>query len=65
MGVRGQIRGVLVPSFLRVMSLVMIVSIGMGCCFGGKGFCRLEFWPINMDFKTSKVLLVNLREFPI
>ena len=51
------------PSFLRVMSLGMIVSI-MGCSFGGKGFCRLEFWPINVDFKTSKGLLVHLQEFP-
>jgi len=31
----------------------------------GRGFCRLEFWPINMHFKTSKGLLVHLREFPI
>jgi len=27
-----------VSSFLRLMSFGMIVSIGMGCYFGGKGF---------------------------
>jgi len=35
---QGSNQAVLAPSFLRVMSLAMMVSIGMGCCFGGKGF---------------------------
>jgi len=43
----------------------MIVSIGMGCYFGGKGFYRLGFWPINVDFTTSKGLLVHSREFSV
>jgi len=25
-----------------------------------RGFCRLGFWPINVDFKMSKGLLVHL-----
>jgi len=42
-GCQGQIRGFWRRRFLRVMSLVMIVSIGMSCCFGGKGF-----WPFGI-----------------
>ena len=58
--VRGQIKGVFAPLFLRVVSFGMIVSIGMGCYFGGKGF--LSFWilAINVDFERSKGLLVHL-----
>jgi len=47
------------------MPFGMIVSIGMGCSFGGKGFYRLGFWPINVDFTTSKGLLVHSREFSV
>jgi len=47
------------------MSFGMIVLIGMGCYFNGKGFYRLGFWPMNVDFKTSKGLLVHLREFSV
>ena len=47
------------------MSFRMIVSIGMGCYFGGKGFYRLGFCPINVDFTTSKGLLVHSREFSV
>ena len=39
------------------------MSIGMGCHFGGKGFYRLGFRPINVDFTMGKRLLVHLREF--
>jgi len=41
------------------------MSIGMGCYFGGKGFYRLGFWPINVGFTMSKGLLVHLREFSV
>jgi len=58
-------KGFFAPSFLTLMSFGMIVSIGMGCYFGGKGFYRLGFWPINVDFTTSKGLLVHSQEFPI
>jgi len=47
------------------MPFEMIVSIGMGYHFGGKGFYRLGFWPINADFTTSKDFLVHLREFSV
>jgi len=47
------------------MSFRMIVSNYMLCSFGGKGFYRLGFWPINVDFTTSKGLLVHSREFSV
>jgi len=47
------------------MPFEMIVSIGMGCHFGRKGFCRLGFCPINADFTMSKGLLVHSREFSV
>jgi len=37
----------------------------MGCHFGGKGFYNLGFWPINVDFTTTKGLLVHSREFSL
>jgi len=49
---------VLAPSFLRIMYFVMMVFIGMSCCFlVGRGFRRLGSWLINTDFKMSKGLL--------
>jgi len=44
------------------MSFGMIVSIGMGCYFGRKGFYHLGFRPKNVDFTMGKRLLVHLRE---
>jgi len=41
----------------------MVVSIGMGCDFGGKRFYPLGFRPINVDFTMGERLLVHLREF--
>jgi len=41
------------------------VSIGMDCDFGGKGFYRLGFRPINVDFTMGKRLLIHLREFSV
>jgi len=36
-----------------------------GCHFGGKGFYRLGFKPINVDFTMGKRLLVHLQEFSV
>jgi len=47
------------------MSFDILVSIGMGCDFGGKGFYRLGFRPINVDFTMGEHLLVHLREFSV
>jgi len=52
-----------VPSFLILMAFEMVVSIGMGCDFGGKRLHRLGFTPINVDFTMDECLLVHLREF--
>jgi len=45
------------------MAFEMVVSIGMGCDFGGKRWYRLGFKPINVDFTMGEGLLVHLREF--
>jgi len=37
-GCQGSNQEVLAPSFLKVMSFAMMVSIGMGYCFREKGF---------------------------
>ena len=57
--------GVFAPSFLILMAFEMVVSIGMGCDFGGKRFHLLGFTPINMDFTMCECLLVHLLEFHI
>jgi len=62
---RSNQRGVFEPSFLILMAFEMVVSIGMGCDFGGKRFHRLGFTPINVDSTMGKCLLVHLREFHI
>ena len=51
-GMSGVKSGVLAPSFLRVMSLVMIVSIGMSCCFGGKGFLPFGILAYKYGFQN-------------
>ena len=56
-------RRVFTSSFLILMAFEMIMSIGMGCDFGGKRFYRLGFTPINVDFTMGACLLVHLREF--
>ena len=55
--------GVFAPSFLILMAFEIIVSIGMGCDFGGKRFYRLGFTPISVDFTMGACLLVHLRKF--
>ena len=52
-GCQGLNRGVLASSFLRVMSLVMIVSNCMGCCFGGKGFLPFEILAYKYGFQNK------------
>jgi len=52
-GCQGSNHEVLAPSFLRVMSLAMMVSIGMGCCFGGKGFSSLEILAYKYRFQNE------------
>ena len=60
---RSNQRGVFASSFLILMAFGMVVSIGMGCDFGGKNFYRLGFTLINVDFTMGACLLVHLREF--
>ena len=60
---RSNQRGVFAPSFLILMAFEMVVSIGMGCDFGGKRFHHLGFTPINLDFMMAECLVVHLREF--
>jgi len=56
-GCQGSNQEVLAPSFLKVISFAMMVSIGLGYYFGGKGFRRLGSWTINIGFKTGEGLL--------
>ena len=56
-GCQGSNQEVLASSFLKVISFAMMVSIGLGYCFGGKGFRRLGSWTINIGFKTGEWLL--------
>ena len=60
---RSNQRGVFASSFLILMAFGMVVSIGMGCDFGGKKFYRWGFTLINVDFTMGSCLLVHLREF--
>jgi len=60
---RSNQRGVFAPSFFILMAFGMIVSIGMGCDFGGKKIYRLGFTLINLNFMMGLCLLVHLREF--
>jgi len=46
--------------FSKVVSFAMMVSIGLGFYFGGKGFRRLGSWTINIGLKTGEGLLVSL-----
>jgi len=57
---RSNQRGVLAPLFLILMALGMVMSIGMGCDFGGKKFYHLGFTLINVDFMMGACLLVHL-----
>jgi len=41
------------PSFLIVTSLVMMVSIGMSCCFGGKGFSPFGILGYKYGFQNE------------
>ena len=52
-GCQGSNQEVLVPSFLRVISLAMMVSIGMGCCFGGKGFSSFGIMAYKCRFQNE------------
>ena len=56
-GCQGSNQEVLAPSFLKVISFAMMVSIGLGYYFGGKSFRRLGSWTINMGLKTDEGLL--------
>ena len=56
-GCQGSNQHVLAPSFLKVVSFAMMVSIGLGYYFGGKSFRRLGSWTINIGFKTGEGLL--------
>jgi len=60
---RSNQKGVFASSFLILLAFGMVVSIGMGCDFGGKKFYRLGFTFINVDFTMGSCLLVHLREF--
>ena len=53
-GVSGSNQGVLSSSFLRVMSLVMMVSIGMSCFFGGKGFSLFGILAYKYGFQNKQ-----------
>jgi len=53
-GCQGSNQGVLASSFLRVMSLVMMVSIGMSCCFGGKGFLPFGILVYKYGFQSKQ-----------
>jgi len=52
-GCQGSNQEVLVPSFLRVMSFAMMVSIGMGYCFGGKGFSSFGIMDYKYGFQSE------------
>jgi len=52
-GVQGSNQEVLTPLFLRVMSLAMMVSIGMGCCFGEKGFSSFGILAYKYRFQNE------------
>jgi len=60
---RSNQKGVFALSFFILMAFGVIVSIGMGCDFGGKKFYRLGFTIINVAFAMGLCLLVHLREF--
>jgi len=52
-GMLGSNQEILAPSFLRVMSLVMMVSIGMGYCFSGKGFLSFGILAYQYRFQNE------------
>jgi len=52
-GCQGLNQEVLAPSFLRVMSLAMMVSIGMSCCFGGKEFSPFGILAYKYGFQNE------------
>ena len=54
---QGSNQEVLAPSFLKVMSFAMMVSISMGIVLAGRGFHCLGSWTINIGFKMSEGLL--------
>jgi len=56
-GCQGSNQYVVAPSFLKVASFAMMVSIGLGYYFGGKSFRRLGSWTINIGFKMGEELL--------
>jgi len=52
-GCQGSNQEVLAASFLRVMSLAMMVSIGMGCCVGRKGFSSFGILAYKYRFQSE------------
>jgi len=59
-GCQGSNQEVLAPSFLKVISFAMMVSIGLGIVLAGRGFRRLGSWTINIGFKIGEGLLGSL-----
>jgi len=58
-GARGPIKKFWRRRFSKVVSFVMMVSIGLGFYFGGKSVRRLGPWTINMGLKTGEGLLLS------
>ena len=52
-GCQGSSQEVMALSFLRVMSLAMMVSIGMGCCFREKGFSSFGILAYKYRFQNE------------
>ena len=51
-GCQGSNQGVLAPSFFEVISFAMMASIGLGYCFGGKGFSSFGLLDYKYRFQN-------------